>query len=310
MNHFKKRIPYLLMFVILCSVFTVYASATTIPAGGSIWTPSPEPTPDVPDTYSVIVKPAENGKVQVNTSRAEYGQTVTITVTPDEGYELDELVVVDYKDNELRVTDKGNGKFTFQMPVGKATVEAFFEKSETVKAENSFYDVKTSDYFYNAVLWAADNGITNGVTPDSFAPGAICNRAQVVTFLWRAAGCPAPKSSTMPFTDVPAGAYYYNAVLWAVENGITNGVSDTQFAPGATVTRGQTVTFLWRAEKGGAAEIPNVFQDVAAGAYYYNAVLWAVENGITNGISDTKFAPNNGCTRGQIVTFLYRNFID
>ena len=171
---------------------------------------------------------------------------------------------------------------------------------------NFFVDVPTDAYYYDAVLWAAENGITGGADATHFAPYASCTRAQAVTFLWRAAGCPAPKSSVNPFTDVAEGSYYYDAVLWAVENGITNGTSDTTFSPNATCTRAQIVTFLWRAENMPVADTANPFTDVAADAYYAGAVLWAAENGITGGTTATTFSPNANCTRAQIVTFLYR----
>ena len=174
---------------------------------------------------------------------------------------------------------------------------------------NFFVDVFPGDYYYDAVLWAAKNGITGGVDDTHFAPNAICTRAQVVTFLWRAAGSPAPKSSMIPFTDVPAGSYYEQAVLWAVENGITKGTSDTMFSPDATCSRAQIVTFLWRSQGVPAAGAVNPFTDVAADAYYNSAVLWAVTNGITDGTSATTFSPAANCTRAQIVTFLYRYFV-
>ena len=262
-------------------------------------------------SYSVKVDKPENGKIKLSTSAAVEGQTVTVTVTPDEGYELVELIVTDRKGNELKLKDKGDNKFSFKMPDGKVEIEAIFEKIEDQdEVENPFVDVDEDAYYFEPVLWALENGITNGMSADEFMPGVVCNRAQVVTFLWRAAGSPAPKSNMMPFADVPAGSYYYDAVLWAVENGITNGMSATEFMPNATVTRGQTVTFLWRAAGAEAVEGENSFVDVETGAYYYDAVLWAVENGITNGMSETSFAPANGCTRGQIVTFLYRAFAE
>ena len=148
--------------------------------------------------------------------------------------------------------------------------------------------------------------MTTGTTASTFSPNATCTRAQAVTFLWRAAGSPAPASGVMPFTDVAEGSYYHDAVLWAVESGITKGTSDTAFSPNATCTRGQIVTFLWRSQKSPASDSVNPFTDVAADAYYTNAVLWAVEHGITAGTTATTFSPNNDCTRAQIVTFLYR----
>ena len=171
---------------------------------------------------------------------------------------------------------------------------------------NFFVDVFPGDYYYDAVLWAAENDITGGVDDTHFAPNATCTRAQAVTFLWRAAGCPAPQNHAMPFTDVAEGSYYHDAVLWAVENGITKGTSDTAFSPNATCTRAQIVTFLWRSQKSPASDSVNPFTDVAADAYYTGAVLWAAENGITGGTTATTFSPDDDCTRAQIVTFLYR----
>ena len=171
---------------------------------------------------------------------------------------------------------------------------------------SKFIDVPANAYYQSAVNWAVSNSVTGGVTETAFAPNAACTRAQAVTFLWRAAGSPAPKSSTMPFTDVAADAYYRNAVLWAVENGITKGSSDTTFSPNATCTRGQIVTFLWRSEKSPAAGTVSTFTDVAADAYCAGAVNWAVQQGITKGATDTTFGPNTNCTRAQIVTFLFR----
>ena len=174
-------------------------------------------------------------------------------------------------------------------------------------AENPFHDVSSADYFYEPVLWAAENGVTAGVTPTSFAPNAPCTRGQTVAFLWRALGKPTPQKTENPFTDVAASAYYYTPVLWAVEKGVTYGISATQFGPEATVTRSQVVTFLWRAAGSpAAATSTNPFTDVQASAYYYKAVLWAAENGITAGVTPTSFAPNAPCTRAQIVSFLHR----
>ena len=171
---------------------------------------------------------------------------------------------------------------------------------------NPFVDVTSDRYYYNAVLWAVNNGITRGTTATTFSPDAPCTRAQTVTFLWRAAGCPTPNGSEMPFTDVVKGSYYETAVLWAVENGITNGTSETTFSPNAPCTRAQTVTFLWRSQGKPAAGTANPFTDVAKDTYYTDAVLWAVENGITEGTSETTFSPDEDCTRAQTVTFLYR----
>ena len=161
-------------------------------------------------------------------------------------------------------------------------------------------------YYEDAVIWAVDKGITTGTSATTFEPNGICTRAQAVTFLWRAAGSPAPKTSTMPFTDVKAGSYYYDAVLWAVENGITKGTSDTTFSPDVTCSRAQIVTFLWRSQEAPAAGAVNPFTDVKADAYYADAVLWAVKEDVTKGTTDTTFDPNADCTRAQIVTFIWR----
>ena len=169
-----------------------------------------------------------------------------------------------------------------------------------------FVDVPDDAYCFDAVLWAAENGITNGTSDTTFSPEESCTRAQAVTFLWRAAGCPSPKSGEMPFEDVVKGSYYETAVLWAVENGITKGTSATTFSPEDICTRAQIATFLWRAQGMPDAGTTNPFTDVPKGAYYTDAVLWAAENGITNGTSATTFSPEEYCTRAQTVTFLYR----
>lgn len=254
-------------------------------------------------TYAVSVEDSKNGSVSVSPKRAEKGDTVTITVKPDTGYELDELTVTDKNGDKIKLTEKDDGKFTFKMPGSKVTVEASFKLIET-EPENPFTDISKSDYFYDAVLWAADKGITSGVTETLFAPNASCTRAQMVTFLWRANGSPVVDYA-MDFTDVPADAYYADAVRWAVSKGITSGTSATTFAPDMTVTRAQTVTFLYRAA-GTPAVSGGSFADVDANAYYADAVAWAVAEGITSGTSATTFSPDAACTRGQIVTFLYR----
>ena len=179
-------------------------------------------------------------------------------------------------------------------------------KPTTPPAEGSFVDVAAGSYYYTPVLWAVEKGITNGLDATHFAPDATCTRAQVVTFLWRAKGCPEPKMIYNPFSDVSSSDYYYTAVLWAVENGITTGTGGNTFAPNEGCTRKQVATFLWRAQGKPASSGSNIFTDVSPDAYYYDAVLWAVENGITSGMGNGKFAPDAACTRGQIVTFLYR----
>ena len=255
-------------------------------------------------TYTITLEPANNGDVTSSHKTASKGTTVTLTAVPDKGYTLETLTVTDKNGNEIELTNKGDGKYTFKMPGSKVTVTATFMEDNSML--NFFVDVFPGDYYYDAVLWAAENDITGGVDDTHFAPNATCTRAQAVTFLWRAAGCPAPQNHAMPFTDVAEGSYYHDAVLWAVENGITKGTSDTAFSPNATCTRAQIVTFLWRSQKSPASDSVNPFTDVAADAYYTGAVLWAAENGITGGTTATTFSPDDDCTRAQIVTFLYR----
>ena len=253
-------------------------------------------------TYPITVKSAKNGDVTASHKSAAKGTTVTLTVDPDKGYVLDTLTVLDGKDKEIKLTEK-NGKFTFTMPASKVTVEAMFKAA----GNNPFIDVPAGSYYEDAVIWAVDKGITTGTSATTFNPNGICTRAQAVTFLWRAAGSPAAKSSVMPFADVKAGSYYETAVLWAVENGITKGTSDTMFSPDATCTRAQIVTFLWRANGSPAVSGNSAFTDVASDAYYAAAVTWAEKNGVTGGIGGGLFGSDNNCTRAQIVTFLYRS---
>ena len=255
--------------------------------------------------YSVSTpSKTENGSVTVSPKSASKGSTVTITVKPDSGYVLETLTVTDKNGNELTLKDKGDGKYTFTMPAGKVEVKATFMEDNSVL--NFFYDVPNGAYFCEAVKWAVDKGITNGLSDTMFGPYESCTRAQIVTFLWRAAGSPEPKAASS-FTDVPANAYYAKAVAWAVENGITNGMTATMFAPDATCTRGQSVTFLYRALKGTASGSAN-FTDVKSDAFYADAINWAVANNVTNGTSNTTFSPNADCTRAEIVTFLYRAY--
>ena len=256
-------------------------------------------------TYSVSTpSKTENGSVTVSPKSASKGDTVTVTVKPDSGYVLETLTVTDKNGNELTLKDKGDGKYTFTMPAGKVEVKATFMEDNSML--NFFYDVPNGAYFYEAVKWAVKNGITTGVGNDLFAPEQPCTRAQIVTFLWRAAGSPEPKTA-VSFADVPAGSYYAKAVAWAIENGITNGMTETTFAPNATCTRGQSVTFLYRALKGTASGSAN-FTDVKSDAFYADAVNWAVASDVTNGTSNTTFSPNADCTRAEIVTFLYRAY--
>lgn len=257
-------------------------------------------------TYPITVKDSKNGSASSSHKSASSGTTVTITVTPDKGYTLETLTVTDKNGKEVKLTEK-NGKYTFTMPASKVEINATFMDDNAML--NYFVDVKANDYFYDAVLWAAQNGITSGTDAVHFTPDGVCSRAQAVTFLWRAAGSPAPKSVSMPFTDVPKGSYYEMAVLWAVENGITKGTSDTTFSPDATCSRAQIVTFLWRSQKSPAVGSLNPFTDVSANAYYTDAVLWAVEENITKGTTATTFSPDTDCTRAQIVTLLYRAYV-
>ena len=270
------------------------------------WTRNAVPvTPTEPSTYTIKVEKTDNGDVTVSHKSASKGTTVTITVEPDEGYTLETLTVTDKNGDEIELTNKGDGKYTFKMPASKVYVEATFMEDNSML--NFFVDVPADAYYYDAVLWAAENGITGGVDDTHFAPNATCTRAQAVTFLWRAAGSPAPKSDVNPFTDVKAGSYYYDAVLWAVENGITKGTSATTFSPDVTCSRAQIVTFLWRANGSPAVSGNSAFTDVAADAYYAAAVTWAEKNDVTGGIGGGLFGSNNNCTRAQIVTFIYRS---
>ena len=253
--------------------------------------------------YIVSVNKTTNGKVVVSPSRADKGDTVTITVKPNTGYELDKLIVTDKNDDTVKLTDKGNGKFTFTMPGSKVEITATFVEV-TEEQVNPFSDVTTNDFYYDAVLWAVDNGVTGGTSATTFSPNVTVTRAQMVTFLWRAHGSPKATGAN-PFTDVSTSDYYYDAVLWAVANGVTSGTSADTFGPDAAVTRAQAVTFQWRAA-GSPVVSGSSFDDVSADAYYVNAVTWAVANGITNGTSDTTFSPDVVVSRAQAVTFLHR----
>ena len=285
-----------------CAVFTIYGFST-FELSGTVTYVAPSSgggSSSSSRRYDVSAPSVKHGDVTVSPKTASKGDTVTITVKPDSGYELDTLTVKDASGSKIKVKDKGDGKFTFTMPASKVTVSAEFAEIETL----DFADVPTDAYYYEAVKWAAKKGITGGTGDGTFNPNGSCTRAHIVTFLWRAAGSPEPKS-TVSFADVPAGSYYAKAVAWAVENGITLGTGDGTFSPNATCTRAQSVTFLYRA-LGTAPTTVNGFTDVTADAFYADAVAWAVESGVTNGTSASTFSPNNGCTRAQIVTFLYR----
>ena len=275
---------------------TVTVTTYNPPSGGGGGSSDP--------TYSIsLPSKVTGGEVSIQKRYAEKGETVTITVTPDDGYELDELIVTDSKGNKLDLTDKGNGKFTFKMPAGRVEIEVSFQEV-VIEPGNPFVDVSTSDYYYDAVLWAVENGVTNGTSATTFGPNMAVSRAQMVTFLWRAHGSP-KATGTNPFTDVSTSDYYYDAVLWAVANGVTNGTSATTFSPDTAVTRSQAVTFQWRAA-GSPVVSGSSFGDVATDAYYVNAVTWAVANGITNGTGGNNFSPDVVVSRAQAVTFLYR----
>lgn len=229
------------------------------------------------------------------------GRDQTFAITPDKGYAV----------ANVKIDGKSIGavkSYTFENVRRTHTIEVIFMKANGTPQTGVFVDVATGSYYEDAVDWAVENGITKGTDDTHFSPDGICTRAQAVTFLWRAAGSPKPETRAMPFTDVPVGSYYYDAVLWAVENGITKGTSDTTFSPNMTCSRAQIVAFLWRSEKSPAAGTANPFADVKSDAYYADAVLWAVKENITKGTTSTTFSPNAGCTRAQIVTFLYRAY--
>ena len=277
-------------------ILTITYTAPSYSSGSSSYDP----------TYSVSTpSKTEHGTVTVSPKSASKGDTVTVTVKPDSGYVLETLTVTDKNGNELTLKDKGNGKYTFTMPAGKVEVKATFMEDNSML--NFFYDVPNNAYFYEAVKWAVKNGITTGVGNDLFAPEQPCTRAQIVTFLWRAAGSPEPKGAASGMTDVVSGSYYEKAVAWAIENGITTGTTTSTFSPDATCTRAQAVTFLARALKAKAASAAE-FSDVPTGSYFADAVAWAAANGVTEGIGGGLFGSDNDCTRGQIVTFLYRAY--
>ena len=260
-----------------------YKETKTIPATGSNYS-----------YYTIKATAGAGGSISPtgNVSVRE-GRDQTFTITPDKGYAV----------SNVKIDGKSIGtvkSYTFENVRRNHTIEVSFARA------NEFIDVPAGSYFYEAVMWAVENGVTTGISASRFDPDGICTRAQAVTFLWRAAGSPAPETSTMPFTDVPVGSYYYDAVLWAVENGITKGTSDTTFSPNATCSRAQIVTFLWRSQKPPAAGSRNPFADVKSTAYYADAVLWAVREDITKGTTSTTFSPDADCTRAQIVTFLWR----
>ena len=244
----------------------------------------------------VTVETGLGGEAFADLTQAKQGDTVTLTAIPEEGYRVARIAGV------KKLTDNGDGTYTFTMPDEAVNIQVLF-----LRHENPFLDVNETQFFYDPVLWAVENGITSGISADAFGPMVVCNRAQVVTFLWRYAGCPEPTATENPFIDVYDDSFYYKAVLWAVENGITNGVSANEFGPGLACNRAQVVTFLWRLMKQPApATTEHPFTDVVPGSFYESPVLWALENGITTGATATTFNPNGECLRAQVVTFLYR----
>ena len=251
----------------------------------------------------------ENGSVTVSPKNASAGSTVTITVKPDSGYVLETISVTDKNGNDLKLTDKGNGKYTFTMPASKVEIKATFMEDNSVL--NFFYDVPNDAYYFEAVKWAAENGITGGVGSSLFAPNQPCTRAQIVTFLWRAAGSPVV-NYRMPFTDVDEGAYYAEAVRWAASCGIVTGLTETTFGTNGVCTRAQAAAMIYRCAQAqgkgftGAWMFHLPFTDVPEWAY--ESVAWCYMNGVTTGVNETAFAPGNDCTRAQIVTFLWRAF--
>ena len=275
------------------------------------WTANPPaPSYDDPDpTYAVSAPTTENGKIAVSPKNASAGSTVTITVKPDSGYVLETISVTDKNGNDLKLTDKGGGKYTFTMPTSKVAIKVTFMEDNSVL--NFFYDVPNDAYYYEAVKWAAENGITGGVGNSLFAPNQPCTRAQIVTFLWRAAGSPVV-NYLMPFTEVDEGAYYAEAVRWAASTGIVTGLTETTFGTNDICTRAQAAAMIYRCAQAqgkgftGAWMFYLPFTDVPEWAY--ESVAWCYMNGVTTGVSETSFAPGNDCTRAQIVTFLWRAF--
>ena len=245
------------------------------------------------------------GTIELRPKNAAPGQTVTITVKPDKGYEIGDVTVKDIDGEKIDVKRTGDNEFTFVMPKSSVTVTGYFVR----EGEGFFRDVPANAYYYDAVRWAKQNGITGGIGDNLFGSTLPCTRAQIVTFLWRAAGSPEPKSEAN-FADVPASAYYAKAVAWAVEAGITNGIGDNKFDPDAPCTRAQCVAFLYRAAGSPKVSDTADFEDVAETAYYAKAVAWAQKQDITAGVSQSRFAPEHDCTRAQIVAFLYRAFAE
>lgn len=278
------------------SEYTVTAEATLT----AVW----QYTGTVVTGYAITV-PSDlaNGSISVSPRRASKGTTVTITVTPDEGYVLASLTVRDGNGNEIAITKTAENKYTFKMPAGRVSIGAAFNLADIEFID--FVDVLPGAFYYDAVRWAVENGITTGTTDTTFSPELGVSRAEAVTFLWRAAGSPEPQSTEHPFTDLDSSAYYYKAVLWAVETGVTKGTSADTFSPEQTVNRAQLVTFLARAGKGESTGSSS-FTDVKDSDYFAQPVAWAEQNGVTKGVGGGKFGPDADCTRAQLVTMLYR----
>ena len=270
----------------------------------NVWTFSmPRSNEQIRASFEAIVYPVSaslevelGGTVSLSADSGTIGQTVTLTCTPDEGYRVARITGAD-------VTDNGDNTYSFVIDNAAVALKVLF-----LREENPFFDVNEKQFFYESVLWALEEGVTSGISETAFGPYKDCNRAQVVTFLWRAAGSPAPENGENPFTDVKADIWYTDAVLWAVEQGITNGLTETTFGPETSCNRAQVVTFLHRASGSPEPELAeNPFTDVKAESWYEKPVLWALENGITTGSSDSTFDPDGKCLRAQVVTFLYRN---
>ena len=285
----------------VASIGCYHAQVTQV--SENVWTfPMPKFNEEVHVRFEAIVYPvsvttelAMGGTASLDTEGAVIGQTVTLTCVPDEGYRVARIT-------GAKLTDNGDNTYSFVMEDKAVALSVLF-----LRENNPFLDVNETHYFHDPVLWAVENGITNGVDATHFGPMGGCNRAQVVTFLWRAAGSPEPESTENPFTDVQGGSFYEKAVLWAVEKGITNGLTATTFGPNSSCNRAQVVTFLHRSSGSPAPKLAeNPFTDVAEDSFYRNAVLWALENGVTTGASATTFNPGGQCLRAQVVTFLYR----
>ena len=253
------------------------------------------------EKHAITAKAGVGGSISPNGTRSiTNGNNQNYTITANNGYKIAD-VLVDGK------SIGAVASYKFVKVQTAHTSEARFATAPMKDPDTGFSDIAKSDYFYDAVKWAVGSKVTSGLTETTFGPQETCTRAQAVTFLWRAAGSPQTNSVDNPFTDVKRSDYYYQAVLWAVANNVTNGVSATSFDPNVTVQRDQVVTFLWRASGKPAAKADLAFSDLADGAFYADAVQWAVAHGITTGTSSTTFTPAGGCTRAQIVTFLYRS---